>query len=88
MSASLYWRPSVPDPEGESFGYSLKWALVKRLGWNNDGSCNTDWATVDARLVPWLEGIRDGGGDVADDAKILLGLIERYGEVEIRIWNG
>lgn len=88
MSASLYWRPYQPEPEGEQFGYQLKWLLVERLGLEGDGSVNTDWVLAGESLVPWLEGIRDGGGAAADDANKLLTLIAKYGTVEVRVWNG
>jgi hypothetical protein len=88
VSASLYWRPYVPEPDGDPIGYDLKWALCKRFWPHQDGSTNTEWAILSGRDRQWLEGVCDGGGQGADDAVDLLDLIDKHGEVEIRVWNG
>lgn len=84
MSSNLYWRPTTP--EGKHFGYSLKFALREHWGQPYIG----EWVTVDANLVPVLRGIIVGAGkdsDLAKEAQVLIDLIEKHGEIDIKELN-
>lgn len=85
MSTSLYWRPVPVDPSGTSLPYGLKKAVARRF-WDHDGSLYGDPAELTADDLPYLEGVRDGGGEeVAAGAQQLIDAIEKHGRVEIFI---
>lgn len=82
MSSNLYWRP-VPkeQPPKRELPFELKKALAQRL-WGHDGSLYGDAVDLDERIVPYLEGLADGGIVGASE---LLAAIREHGEVELWI---
>jgi hypothetical protein len=77
MSATLHWRPEDP-PESGTLSDELRWKLGRKL-------CDTDGSigyptSVNASLIPYLEGLADAG---IKDAEKLIGLIEKYGSIEL-----
>lgn len=82
MSTSLYWS-QVPDIKEYNI-HCLKYILAKKLG-SYDGSMSEDLGVVDKKLIPYLEGIADTGGDVGADAKKLIDAINKYEKVQLTI---
>jgi hypothetical protein len=72
MSATLMAYP--PPSNGTSLSDELKYALGRKL-FGTDGTTGGT-IDVDAGLVPYLEGLRDGG---IKDAGKLIKLIEKHG---------
>jgi hypothetical protein len=88
MSSSLYWRPVPSAPEGEllGMGNQLKYAVSPDL-FEHDGSCSSDWVTVDAEFVTFLRGVAAGSGNNTGlrlEAEDLIRLIEQHGAVQLR----
>lgn len=86
MSSSMYWRPVPSAPDGEPLGDMLKRAISHEL-FDHDGSCSSDWATVDAKFVPFLRGVvaaawYDPG--LRQEAEELIQLIAQHGVVQLR----
>lgn len=40
---------------------------------------------VNKEEIPYLQGIADGGGGGSDEAKKLINLIKKYGEIELSL---
>lgn len=82
MSTDLYWRPAPKDvPSGEDLPYALKKALARRL-WGHDGSLRGGHIEVGKEIVPYLEGLADGG---VEGAAQLINLIRAHDVVELWI---
>lgn len=80
MSSNLHWR--TPNPEGESFGYDLKFPLREYLG-----GYIGDWVELGPASVPFLRGVVAGAGknsDAGKEARFLIEKIEKHGSVEVR----
>lgn len=78
MSSTLYWRPAPKDvPAPRDLPTGLKWALARRL-WGHDGSLNGDEIELDEAIVPYLEGLADGGVEGAAD---LIAALRAHGTV-------
>lgn len=86
MSTSLYWRPAPKPTREEELPFALKKALARRL-WGHDGSLYGDTRELDARIVPYLEGLVDGGmAEVAAGAYDLIAAIKEHETIEV--WIG
>ena len=81
MSASMYWQPVVRRPDGECVDDALRYRLARRL-WSQDGSSSTDKEELDESIVPYLEGLRDGGVEGADE---MIKAIRQHGQIEVWI---
>ena len=83
MSTSLYWKP---PRDYDIIGKDLKYVLGPKL-WDQDGTCGTDWTTVDEGLIPFLEGAIAAASNtnVIKEAKELIKLIKKYGAIEIAL---
>ncbi|MFG2001707.1 hypothetical protein ACGFNU_21405 [Spirillospora sp. NPDC048911] len=82
MSFSMFWRPAPKDiPPGQWLDDDLKYKLGQRL-WESGTSKNGP-EQVGAELVPYLEGLADGG---VVGAKELIEAIREHERVEI--WIG
>lgn len=84
MSSNLHWR--TPNPDGQSFGYELKFALRDHFG---DGYIG-EWTQIGPNSIPFLQGVIAGAGqntDLAREAKFLIDKIEKHGSVEVREVN-
>lgn len=81
MSASMYWRPVVRKPDGEHVPDSLRYRLAQRI-WDQDGSPPTDKDEIGPEIIPYLEGLHDGGVAGAED---LIEAIRQHGSIEIWI---
>lgn len=89
MSTSLCWRPVPTEPDGLSLGagVSLKRILVQEI-WGHDGSVGTEWTTVDESLIPFLRGVAASSVEyVKEDAENMIDLINRRGQVQLRLIN-
>lgn len=87
MSSSLYWRPVPSAPDGEPFGDHLKFAISPVL-FDHDGSCSSNWVTVDAKFVPFLRGVVVAGwynSTLRQEAEELIELIAQHEVVQLRI---
>ena len=85
VSTNLYWRPAPKDQPKPELLSGIKHLLARRL-WDHDGSLHGDVIQVGPELLPYLEGIRDGGsGEIAEDADCLIDAIRRHGIVELWI---
>ncbi len=87
MSTNLYMRP-VPreQPPAEELPFGLKKAISQRL-WGHDGSLYGDEVEVGPSMVPYLEGLADGGsGEISAGATELLAAIRTHGAVTL--WIG
>lgn len=87
MSTSLYWRPAPREvPPSNTLGGMLKSRIARRL-WDHDGSLTEpEPLEVGKELMPYLEGLRDGGsGELSEDAAELTEAIREHGAVEIWI---
>jgi hypothetical protein len=79
MSTSLFWKPAPKnEPEPETLDYQLKAALSRRLWGMGDGSVWADEITVGEELIPYLNGLIDGG---IEGAQELLDAIHKHGQV-------
>lgn len=81
MSASMYWRPVLPRPEGEYVDDTVRHRLARRL-WDKDGSESAEPHELTKDALPYLEGLRDGGVKGAQD---LIDAIRKHGRIEIWI---
>lgn len=79
MSASMHWRPVVRQPEGGYVDDAVRYKLARRL-WDQDGSLSTEPHELDKDDLPYLEGLRDGGTQGAQD---LIDAIKKHGSIEI-----
>lgn len=84
MSSNLYWRRVPVNPEGEDLPSALKYKLAPRY-LDHDGSLGTDWVTLGAEEIPYLEGLRDGSTDpeVRKGIETLLVALRSDGAVQI-----
>jgi hypothetical protein len=80
MSTNLFWRP-IPDDE--PLPYVLKQLLGRKI-WD-DGGLHGEWTEIGRELLPWLEGVRDAGGEVGTEAQQLIALINVHGTIEVAI---
>jgi hypothetical protein len=78
MSASLYYR--VVHPKDTSIGWLDYIIAEKFFGGQKYGS-----QTVDARIIPFLEGVKAGSSDknVIVNCDKLISAINKEGEVEL-----
>lgn len=83
MSSTLVWRPVGI---GNVIGSSLKRALAPKL-WQHDGSLYSEWTVVGRDWIPFLEGVELAArtAEMTVEARELIDLIERYGEVEVAL---
>lgn len=81
MSASMYWRPVRPKPEGTYVDDRLRHVLARRL-WNQDGSLSASPDVLDENMIPYLEGVRDAGVPAAQE---LIDAIKKHEVVEVWI---
>lgn len=81
MSASMYWRPVKPKPEGEYVDDALRHILARAL-WDQDGSDSVQPYQLDSSDTPYLRGLRDGG---VPGAAELIDAIAKHGTIEIWI---
>lgn len=84
----MYWRPAPKEqPPAEELPYALKKAIAQRL-WGHDGSLNGEEVELGPEIVPYLEGLVDGGnGEVSEGAKDLIAAIAVHRRVLIWISN-
>ena len=81
MSTDLYWMPSPKEsPPPEVLDTDLKRILARRL-WNHDGSLHGEAREVTSALIPYLEGLADGGVDGA--AELIAAIREHH---TVLIW--
>lgn len=87
MSSSMYWRPApTEEPPAHGLPTSFKKTIAQRM-WGHDGSLFGEKVEVGRELVPYLEGLVDGGsGEIKEGAEELLAAIAKHGRVEI--WIG
>lgn len=87
MSSSLYWRPAPKEePPAHDLPFGLKKAISQRF-WGHDGSLYGDKVEMGASVIPYLEGLADGGTEeIADGARELIAAIRKHGTVEV--WIG
>lgn len=79
----MYWRPVPKLPKESCFAYQLKYHIAPKL-WEHDGTLSEEWTTVGKELLPYLEGLVSAGNEeVSSEAKKLIGLIEKYDEVQV-----
>jgi len=85
MSNNLYWSEIPKEPKEYSIG-GLRYILAKKI-WDSDGSCGQGKETIGIEIVPFLEGIEEGGqGNQASiDARKLINAILKNGKVHIYI---
>jgi len=77
MSSTLYYRPVIHSPNGKSLD-QLKFVLKKRYG------CSTIHHTMTHLDIPYLEGLRDVGGDnVSHESDELIKAIMKHDEIEL-----
>lgn len=79
MSATLVAYP--PPSKSYSLSDDLRYKLGRKL-FDTDGTVGGTIA-VDDQLVPYLEGLRDGG---VKDADTLISLIETHGIITL-VWE-
>jgi hypothetical protein len=87
MSATTYWKPWSPPPKEDIHPLDqLPWKLAPRL-WGHDSTLRTDETEVGSEIVPYLEGLMDGGGNdlVCREARELIDAIEKYGKIVLWI---
>lgn len=77
----MYWRPVFPRPEGEYVDDDLRYALARRL-WDQDGSLSTQSHELDKGDLPYLEGLRDGR---VEGAQEIIDAIRKHGTIEVWI---
>lgn len=78
MSSNLHWR--LPEPEGKSFGYQLKFALREYWG----GGIVSDWSILNQHDLGFLRGLVAGAGpdsETGKEAQFLIDKIQKHGAV-------
>lgn len=82
MSLSLYWRAVPKDPPPYDVPEDVEPLLRKRY-WEDgmDSQPRSVPIELDARDVPWLEGLRDAGRDGAEQ---MIAAIREHGTIELR----
>lgn len=81
MSASMYWRPVNPKPEGEYVEDAVRYAIAKRL-WDGNASDSTEKHEIESYDIVYLQGLRDAG---VKGAQELLDAVRKHGNIEIWI---
>lgn len=81
MSASMYWRPSPPKPDGEYVADRVRQAITERL-WGQSYSDSMEPQTLDGDVLPYLNGLVDAG---LGEAQELIDAIRKHGSIEIWI---
>lgn len=86
MSVNLYYRPVPKEPKESCFAYALKFHIAPRL-WEQDGSMSEGWTTINKEWIPYLDGIvsAEANEDVAKEAEKLIGLLNKYDEVQLSL---
>lgn len=84
MSTNLYWEPVKPR-RAATFN-QLKYFMGPKL-WDHDGTLSGSPAVVNATLIPYLEGLRDGTENVIleEECNVLISAIQEHGEIELWI---
>lgn len=81
MSSSMYWRPAPKEiPPGEQLDSDLMFKLRRRLWDGEPAPLRGQEMELDQTILPYLEGLADGGVTDADD---LAAAIREHGQVLI-----
>ena len=83
MSTNLYWRPILPEPDGECLSKALKFAISRKL-WDTDGSCGSGEQVLTEAHISFLEGMMVVGSvEIVRDCQTLIDAINKYGAISL-----
>lgn len=83
MSRTFYVVPDQAPPGHPTIQLGMASLLAHRYLDDDDQALHG--LVLDRSIKSWLEGIIDGGGGLADDAKVLLAELDKHGTIRIEV---